>query len=148
MMKLSKKQIQKIIRESLIFEAPPGIIGGPGMGGGTAAGEIESEPVKPAEQQQAEYMGGQIPDVVKTLAPMVAELILGFTPAGVAIDAKDLTVAIKQIVTGEVEESEAYQNAGFAMLGFIPFGDIFKGIKKAFKEVPENQIDDIIEQES
>ena len=117
----------------MLNEAPPGIIGGPGMGGGTAPAEIEGERVKPREQAQAEYMANQIPAAVKTLSPMLAEILIGFTPAGVAIDAKDLTAAVKDIIVGDVPTGEAYANLGFAAIGFFPFGDVFKGVRKAFK---------------
>ena len=146
-MKLSRKQLRMILlKEVLLKEAPPGIIGGPGMGGGTAPAEIEGEKVKPREQAQSEYMAHQIPDAIKSLAPMLAEILIGFTPAGVAVDAKDLTVAVKDIITGDVSEGEAYANLGFAALGFLPFGDVFKGVKKAFLKVPEEQVSDVIHQ--
>ena len=54
----------------------------------------------------------------KDLAIATAEVILGFTPAGLAIDFKDLAKAIK-------ERDPVF--AAMAGIGFIPFiGDLFK----------------------
>lgn len=72
------------------------------------------------------------------------EIILGFTPAGVAIDAKDLTLAIKDIYS--TGGSAGKLDATFATLGFIPgLGDALKGFFKMLRGVPANKVDDVIE---
>ena len=110
-MKLNRRQLRSIIQEELMLEidlmAPPESGSGghrpaPGLPGGYTPFP------KPRD------LKGEIPDDIK----LGAEILIGFTPAGVAVDFKDLAIAI--------EENDPVL-AIAAGIGFIPVvGDLFK----------------------
>jgi hypothetical protein len=78
---------------------------------------------RPSETEPAESMSWW--DIAKT----VGEIAIGFTPLGVVQDVIDLG---KAIASGDPKEIV------MAGIGFIPGGDIIKGVKKATSKIPDD----------
>ena len=132
-MKVTRTQLVRIIKETVLNELVPGAIGGPGMGGGSVPAEKKGKRQKPIEQQASEYIGTSVPSyAARSLAQPIAEIIVGFTPAGFVVDAKDLTVALTDIYSSGGEEG--YVDLGLAALGFVPgVGDGAKAASRALR---------------
>jgi hypothetical protein len=125
-MKIKRKYLNRLI-ENLLNEITPDILD-PGMD--VASSKRQSEDM--AEYDIAAY------------AQTLSEIIVGFTPAGVAIDVKDLTLALKELY--ETRGDSGKLNATFAAIGFLPgIGDALKGAFKGFKKLPANQVDNVID---
>ena len=106
----TKKMLRMLIREVLLLEIVPGIID-PGSGGSGVSAT-----------RQAKLSGG---NPYAAEAAIGAEIILGFTPVGIAIDIKDLIVGLKE------RDPMMIAMAG---IGFIPgLGDVIKAPYKAIR---------------
>ena len=91
-MRITESQLRKIIRESLLTEIDPSL--GRATGGHDQVFHQTHSAVQkmpPAEVKKATI---EMAKAISKGTPVFAEIAAGFTPAGVAIDVKDMKVAI------------------------------------------------------
>lgn len=119
-MKIKKRDL-KLIVERYLNEMTPDIIS-PGS-------DVD------AARRQSEYMSK---NMTMGTVQAITEIIVGFTPAGVVIDVKDLTLALKKIYESGGDEGKI--DVALAGIGFLPgAGDAFvKAFKRAFKKADSN----------
>ena len=124
-MKLSRNQLRKLIKESVLNEWGDAI-SGPGMSAGgshdTAAFVSKS-------------MASSIsPYVRKRLMVPITEIIIGFTPAGFVIDVKDIGSALGEMYKSGGSEGKI--NLALGALGIVPgAGDAMKAAVKLRQSV-------------
>jgi len=110
-MKITKNRLRKIIKEELLIE-----IG------------LHDSPIDDRVTQSI----ANLPTPDSSTSLLVAEILLGFTPAGVAIDLKDLATAI---------QNRDPALATMAGIGFVPIvGDLFKAPYKAARHADQVDI--------
>lgn len=63
-----------------------------------------------------------------TVASVVGQIAVGFTPLGVAADVRDFAAALKDLKEGK---TGAGVNVVLAGIGFLPFGDLAKVLRKS-----------------
>ncbi len=121
-MKLKRRDLNRLI-ESLLLEVTPDIIS-PGM---------DVEAAKRQSEDMSEFM-------TMGTVQALAEIIAGFTPAGVVIDVKDMASALKEVY--ESGGNEGKINTALAGIGFIPgAGDaLVKAFKRIFKKADSNPL--------
>lgn len=125
-MKTTRKQLINIIKTNLINEIP-------GLdfsdAGGDPPAEYQDKNLPDRATTQTKYYKKQI------LFPLflpISEIIMGFTPAGIAIDVKDLAIAIKAM--SQNPGSEEGTNLAIAAFGFVPgVGDATKSAYRSLK---------------
>lgn len=109
-MLITRRELRRLIHESLLLEITPGIID-PGSGGADISATRQAK------------MAGKSRYAAE--AAIGAEIILGFTPVGIAIDIKDLIVGLRE------RDPTMIAMAG---IGFIPgLGDAIKAPYKAIR---------------
>lgn len=125
-MKITKRQLKILIENYLLKEITPEIAGTPGQGGDPSRAAV-----------QAKY-------VDRTgIVTLLSELILDFSPAGTAIDAGHLAVALKKVADSDGQEGKL--DTTFAAIGFVPgAGVVIKKLGKSLSKVPKSQLDDVV----
>jgi len=131
-MKLKRRDLNRLI-ESLLLEVGPGV------------GMDPTGATMPKGLSREEYK--QLEDASKEIGTIVAEIFVGLSPAGVAVDVKDVTQATAIVIKSGGDEGKLQTLA--AGIGFIPLmGDAIKGAFKAVfgsgKKLPAGLTEDMI----
>jgi len=131
-MKLKRRDLNRLI-ESLLLEVGPGV------------GMDPTGATMPKGLSREEYK--QLEDASKEIGTIVAEIFVGLSPAGVAVDVKDVTQATAIVIKSGGDEGKLQTLA--AGIGFIPLmGDAIKGVFKAVfgagKKLPAGLTEDMI----
>ena len=135
-MKITRRQLKQIIEANLLNELVPGAI----MPTDNAMVPVDAEDAPKYDiatntARQVGAAGGPL----KIIIPVMAEVLIGLTPAGIAIDVKDIIAAMREIKKSGGDEGK--MNVSFAAIGLLPgAGDYFKGIWKAIKGTPAAEI--------
>lgn len=134
--KISRKQLKQIIEANLLNELVPGAIDP--IDSRMVAVDAEDAPKYDIATNTAKQVGAA-GGPLKIIIPVIAEVLIGLTPAGIAIDVKDIIAAMREIKKSGGDEGK--MNASFAAIGLLPgAGDYFKGIWKAIKGTPAAEI--------
>jgi hypothetical protein len=121
-MKLKRRDLNRLI-ESLLNEVGPGV------------GMDPTGATMPQGMKRSEYKQLEDASISKDMAILFAEIAVGFTPAGVVLDVRDISRATKIIIDSEGDDGKAEMSLAAAGLFLPGVGDaIAKGIRRILKK--------------